>query len=163
MELINLDTPELALTKQLLREGGLAVHPAVASVYLCGSRGPRANWREDSDIDLSLRLPPGPAPTAKLCREIIDYTQSHWHGGVESDSDVIFDRRNCGLRCLAAQRAGAGFCDGGVDCFGIYKTQRDFDGFVENFGVCVELSFPSLPIWMAKAPPAIRGGGNPAD
>ena len=162
MELINLNTPELALTKRLLLNGGLAVHPAVDSVYLCGSRGPKANWREDSDIDLSLRLPPGPAPTAKLCREILDYTQSHWHGGVELDLDVIFDRRGCGLHCMAAQRAGTGFCDGGVDCFGIYKTQRGFDGFIENFGVCVERSFPSLPIWTAEIPFVIRRE-EPAD
>lgn len=147
MKLIQLDTPELALTGRLLREGGFAVHPAVAAVYLSGSRGPNANWREDSDIDLSLLLPPGPEPAPELCREVLVHTQSRWRGAVELDLAVLFDRRGCFLRCLAAQKAGPGFCDGGVDCFGIYKIQRGFDGFVENFGIDVKRGFPLLLIW----------------
>ena len=147
INLINLDSPALLPTKRLLLDGDLALHPAVEAVFISGSRGPRACWRDDSDLDLSLLLPAGTVPAAELCRAIIDHTLSRWHGAAELDLAVIFDSRGCGLGCLAAQQAGPGFCDGGTDCFGIYKTQRGFDGFIEGFGVSVERSFPSLLIW----------------
>jgi hypothetical protein len=36
---------------------------------------------------------------------------------------------------------------GGVDCFGLYKIQKGFNGFVTNAGVQVKKMYPCLTIW----------------
>ena len=35
----------------------------------------------------------------------------------------------------------------GVDCFGLYKTQRGYKGLVINAGVQVKLMYPCLVLW----------------
>lgn len=44
----------LPRTYEILKESNLTVHPFVYKVILTGSRGLAGNYREDSDIDLSL-------------------------------------------------------------------------------------------------------------
>ncbi|MFN8448068.1 MAG: hypothetical protein U0521_05645 [Anaerolineae bacterium] len=38
----------------------------------------------------------------------------------------------------------------GVDCFGIYKIQRGFDGYVES-GVELKKVYPMLTIWRRES------------
>jgi hypothetical protein len=39
---------------------------------------------------------------------------------------------------------------GGVDCFGLYKTQKGFHGLVRHAGIHVPLMYPCLTIWRRR-------------
>lgn len=70
-------------------------------------------------------------------------TLSHWRGAVEADLAAVFDARNCGLTCFSQQDYPEGSCAlGGVDCFGLYKVQKGFSGFVPPIGVEVARVHP---------------------
>lgn len=38
----------------------------------------------------------------------------------------------------------------GVGCFGLYKLQKGFSGFVENAGIEVRRMYPCLKIWQRR-------------
>jgi predicted nucleotidyltransferase len=150
--------PELArrlpATAALLAAANLTVHERVSRVVLHGSRGLAGGYRPDSDVDLSLIVEPPPAGVQPghnaLLDEVLDATLRHWRGPVAADLAVVFDTHDCGLKCfdLAAWSDEAQFCtEGGVDCFGLYKTQKGFDGLVVNAGVQVRRMLPCLTIW----------------
>jgi hypothetical protein len=135
-----------------VQSANLVVHDSVSRVILHGSRGPEGGARNNSDIDLSLLVDSGAFSTrsdkAALLAEIAETTLSHWQGPVELDLATIFDARNCGLKCFDRVVWDAQFCkEGGVDCFGLYKTQRGYNGLVINAGVQVQLMYPCLMIW----------------
>jgi hypothetical protein len=135
-------------TARLLRSATLTVHPRVRTIVLHGSRGLAGGHRPDSDVDLSLvadtgGLSYGPE-LATLLREVLKTTLRHWTGPVEADLAAVFDTRGCGLACFAG---GAACAEGGVDCFGLYKVQRGFQGFVTNAGIEVERMQPCTVIW----------------
>jgi hypothetical protein len=139
-------------TYGLLISGGLFVHPAVSRMTLHGSRGLAGGCRPDSDIDLSLLLDPGAVSAAKdlvtLLRDVLRETLMHWRGPVELDLAAIFETRGCALKCFEVSAYDARLCDiGGLDCFGLYKVQGGFDGFVANAGVEVRRMYPCLEIW----------------
>jgi predicted nucleotidyltransferase len=142
-----LDRPE---THELLRSAKLAVHPAVRRIVLHGSRGLAGGWRADSDIDLSLVVEDpsaGEAPLS-LLRAVYRATLDSWQSSVELDLAVIFDRRSCGLACFAVDAWDPALCPhAGLDCFGLYKLQKGFDGLVTGAGVQVRLMYPCLTIW----------------
>ena len=142
-----------------LREGGLVVHPVVAKVVLHGSRGLTGGARPDSDLDLSLVVDAPAierAALATLLADVIATTQAAWHGGVELDLVAVFDVRGCGLGCFDVVAWGEDeVCPfgSGRDCFGAYKVQRGFDGFVENAGIEVRRMQPSVAVWRRRATP----------
>jgi hypothetical protein len=80
-----------------------------------------------------------------------------WQATVEADLAVVFDTRQCGLRCfdqttwneqLCVNGGGAGGgAEIGVDCFGLYKVQKGFNGILRNAGVQVKRMYPCLKIW----------------
>lgn len=141
----------------LLRDGGLAVHPAVARVVLHGSRGLAGGCRPDSDLDLSLLVdvpPMARAALGSLLAEVIATTRDAWRGRVELDVVAIFDARGCGLGCFDVVAWGADEAcpfGSGRDCFGAYKVQRGFDGFVEDAGIEVRRMQPSVVVWRRPA------------
>jgi hypothetical protein len=143
-------------THVLLRAANLTLHPAVYAVVLHGSRGLAGGFRRNSDIDLSLLVEPpavleGAALDAWL-DAVLQVTASNWHGLVQADLALVFDRRRCGLGCFDQITWKEGFCGiGGSDCFGLYKVQKGFHGLVENSGVRVELMMPCLKIWKRTA------------
>jgi len=136
-----------------LREGGLVVHRAVAQVVLHGSRGLAGGCRPDSDIDLSLIVDASPMDRealGSLLAEVIATTHGAWRGSVELDLVAVFDVRGCGLGCFDVVAWGAdAVCPvgSGRDCFGAYKLQRGFGGFVENAGIEVRRMQPCLAVW----------------
>jgi len=143
-------------THALLASANLTLHPAVTRVVLCGSRGPAGGARPDSDVDLTLIVDTGGLPIgpelARLLQEVLDTALENWRGPVEADLAAVFDTQGCGLACFAVRDYRQGACPtGGVDCFGIYKVQRGFDGFVPPIGVRVALVHPCLTIWQAEA------------
>lgn len=142
---------QLPETYALLKAGSLAVHDSLYAVVLHGSRGLKGGARPDSDIDLSLivnsRTSTRPEMESIL-HDILQTTLSNWQNPVELDLAVVFDIRNCGLKCFDRTAWDKHFCSqGGTDCFGLYKTQRGYNGLVVNAGVQIRLMYPCLKIW----------------
>lgn len=153
---------ELPETYRLLASANLTLHPAVTRVVLSGSRGPAGGARADSDVDLTLIVDSGGLPVgpelARLLEDVLATTLDNWRGAVEADLAAVFDSRGCGLGCFAERDYQAGACPtGDVDCFGIYKTQKGFSGFVPPIGIQTAKVHPCLVIWQAG------GGGGAAD
>ena len=139
-------------TYELLRASNLTLHPAVSRAFLHGSRGLAGGYRPDSDIDLSLLvdLPAGiTAPELPvLMRRVLELTLNNWQGSIEADLAAAFDIRNCKLKCFDRASWDEQLCRfGGIDCFGLYKIQKGFNGFVTNAGVQVKRMYPCLKIW----------------
>jgi hypothetical protein len=139
-------------TYSLLSAANLMVHPCVSQIVLHGSRGPAQGCRPDSDIDLSLIVKvPEAQITENLFYDITRTTLEHWRASIEVDLAVIFDLKKCGLKCFEETTWQQEFCQiGGVDCFGIYKIQNGFHGFVTNAGIRVRMMYPCLKIWQKE-------------
>ncbi len=139
----------LPKTYALLLSSNLTVHPLVSRVTLHGSRGLAGGYRPDSDVDLSLIVerPQGSDP-ARQFAEVLETTLNPWTGAIELDLAVVFDIKACGLICFDQSTWNEQTCKlGGVDCFGLYKTQKGFSGLVTNAGIQVKLMYPCLKIW----------------
>ena len=143
----------LPVTHSILQSGNLVIHPAVNQITLHGSRGLADNSRPDSDIDLSL-LVSSPIPPRidnnleNLMRDVLDVTLSNWKSQIELDLAAIFSIRPCNFACFQVNNYDPRLCSmGGVDCFGIYKIQKGFSGFVLNAGIQVEKMYPLITIW----------------
>lgn len=147
--------PQLAVvlpeTYAILRSSNLTVHPYVRSIVLHGSRGLANRYRADSDIDLSLvvDLPlVSGSKKLELLKDIYETTLRNWSSNVELDLAVVFDINNCPLKCFEKNIWDPEICAlGGVDCFGLYKIGKGFNGLVTHAGVQVERMYPCLTIW----------------
>ncbi len=83
-----------------------------------------------------------------LFQDITKTTLDAWQRDVEVDLAVIYDLKNCGLKCFEQTAWQSEFCQlDGFDCFGIYKIQKGFTGFVTNAGIQVKRIYPCLKIW----------------
>lgn len=136
-------------THALLASSNLALHPAVTRVTLHGSRGLAGGYRIDSDLDLSLLIDAHETQDPeRQFQEVLETTLKHWQAEIELDLAVIFDIRNCKLACFEQRSWDRRFCrQGGIDCFGLYKIQKGFNGLVSNAGIQVKLMYPCLKIW----------------
>jgi hypothetical protein len=149
-------TPPLAErlpeTYALLRSANLVVHPLVSQIVLHGSRGLAGGHRPNSDVDLSLIVEASESQrTESLFNEITSTTLEHWQATVEVDLAVIYDLKNCGLKCFEQTAWQQDLClPGGVDCFGLFKIQKGFHGFVTNAGIQVRLMYPCLKVWQRE-------------
>jgi hypothetical protein len=137
----------------IIRRSNLVVHNAVEQIFLSGSRGLAGGYRPDSDVDLSLmvdiqQLPARDPERENLLRNVLDTSLSRWKGPVEIDLAAVFDRGDCcGLRCFQTRDYDAEIIgDRGTDCFGIFKVQRGFNGYVIH-GVQLARMYPLLRIW----------------
>lgn len=139
----------LPATYSLLRSANLIVHPLVSKIVLHGSRGLAGGYRPDSDVDLSLIVQvPKDQRNESPFYEITNTTLENWQAPIEVDLAVIHDLKVCGLQCLEQSTWQQDICQiGGVDCFGLYKIQKGFHGFVTDAGVQVRLMYPCLKIW----------------
>lgn len=142
----------LPATFALLQSANLVVHPNVARIVLHGSRGLAGGARLNSDIDLSLLVDlPAQTDMAKLepflCT-VLEVTLNAWQSDIELDLAVIFETRACALQCFTQTNWQEGFCSiGGLDCFGLYKVQKGFNGLVTHTGIQVKRMYPCLEIW----------------
>ncbi|MBN1188775.1 MAG: nucleotidyltransferase domain-containing protein [Dehalococcoidales bacterium] len=144
---------QLPATHALLKSANLVVHQGVSRIVLHGSRGTAGGFRPDSDIDLSLLvepLDPFRPDLAAYLDNIAEITFSQWQSPVEPDMAVVFDIRDCRLRCFdrTSWAEKENICtEDGKDCFGLYKNRKGFNGLVINAGVQVRLMYPCLNIW----------------
>jgi hypothetical protein len=139
-------------TNAVLLSANLVVHPNVSRIILHGSRGPSGGYRLDSDIDMSLivtvRSPILQSDLEVLLNEVLRTTLSNWNSTIEVDLAAIYDIQNCGLKCFDQVAWNDHFCTiGGIDCFGLYKTQKGFNGFVRSARIQVKQMYPCLKIW----------------
>jgi hypothetical protein len=142
----------LPATLELLMSSNLVIHPSVSRIILHGSRGLAGGYHAMSDIDLSLILDALPPSTqtnrAPFLLDVLEITRTHWQSAVELDLAIIFETRPCALKCFDQTAWNSEFCAiGGVDCFGIYKVGKGFNGFVINAGVQVKRMYPCFKIW----------------
>ncbi|HEX2907010.1 MAG TPA: nucleotidyltransferase domain-containing protein [Phototrophicaceae bacterium] len=139
-------------TYALLAAANLTVHDGVKIVVLEGSRGLQGRPRPDSDVDLSLvvdttRLPSDEPAREEFLRAVIDTTLSQWRGPVELDTAAVFDMGH-GLDLFEIREydpAQIPDCPGG--CFGLYKTQKGFNGYVPPSMIELPKIYPLLVIW----------------
>jgi hypothetical protein len=121
-------------------------------MILHGSRGVAGGSRPDSDIDLSLIIDTGPfiahTDLQALLFDVLSTTLTNWEGAVEADLAAVYDIKNCGLTCFDRISFDESACaQGGFDCFGLYKIQKGFNGFVTNAGIEIKRMVPCLKIW----------------
>jgi hypothetical protein len=149
--------PELAIllpeTDALLRQANITLHEAVSQITLLGSRGLAGGHHPTSDIDLSLmvdttQLPSHEPERGDVLREVLETTLNAWQSPLDVDLAAVFDLGTCcGMRCFQERVWNDEIIQGrGVDCFGIYKIQRGFDGYVTE-GVRLAVMYPLLVIW----------------
>lgn len=138
-------------THALIVDTGLVLHDAVDYVTLHGSRGPQGKARPASDLDLCLIVSADALVAAAnpkvLLRSVLVTTLQHWTGTVELDLATVFDKSHCGLRCLGESHFNPSLCPSTVDCMGMFKIQRGFDGFVTGPSVDCSKMYPLLRIW----------------
>ena len=142
----------LPATYNLLKSSNLAVHESVSRIILHGSRGFAGGARPNSDIDLSLivdaKVLANRADKEAFLHDVSETTLTNWKSHTELDLAVIFDIRSCNLKCFYPTSWDENLCSQcGIDCFGIYKTQKGFSGIVTNAAVQVKLMYPCLTIW----------------
>ena len=141
-------------THMLLKSGGLTALPGVSKITLHGSRGPGGGCRPGSDIDLALHVRTEDLPNESKMNEYLKgmlvATLENWSGSVELDIAIVFDRHGCDLKCFGSSEWTDVLCETqGVDCLGIYKIQKGFDGFVTGPASQVQLMYPFLTIWQS--------------
>ena len=75
-------------TARLLQDAAFAVHPRVTAITLHGSRGPRGDYRPDSDVDMCLIVDTTGvterAELAALLRAALNTTLGNWRGAIEA-------------------------------------------------------------------------------
>ena len=145
---------DLPDTYELLRLCNLVVRPEVTRITVHGSRGPAGGYQDDSDVDLSLIVHTSEAKHSReletLLRDSLDTTLRNWQGTAELDLAAVFDKRGCGRRCFEMTDFDDNLCETVVDCLGIYKTQKGFNGFVEGPAVQVRAMYPCMIVWDKK-------------
>lgn len=139
-------------TFAILKESHLTVHPYVYKVVLSGSRGLAENYREDSDIDLSLLVDTeqlnSEKDREKTLKEILDITLSNWSSETELDTAAVFEINKCRLNCFNYENYQENICEeSGIDCMGLYKTQKGFNGYVPKIGVNIKFIYPIITVW----------------
>ena len=118
---------ELPETYALLSTANFVIHESVERVTLHGSRGPRGFAHPDSDLDLALVVGPtyiSEAPNkADFFHEVLVTTLRNWQSRIEIDLAAVFDRKQCGLKCLDKRVFNPSLFPTTVDCMGIYKIR----------------------------------------
>ena len=142
----------LPATFELLMSSNLTVHPEVSGIVLHGSRGLAGGYRRTSDIDLSLIVDALALHNQEVLEphlfDILETTRRQWQSAIEPDLAIVFETKDCALRCFEQATWNEHLCTvGGVDCFGLYKAGKGFHGLVQNAGVEVRRMYPCLKIW----------------
>jgi hypothetical protein len=139
-------------TYELLQSANLVVHDAVEWIVLSGSRGLKGGSGTGSDLDLSLivNVHSGMPAARKEThfRTVISQTLEFWNSPIDLDAAIVFDRTDCGLKCFQLSMFNELSCPFmKTDCFGIYKIQMGYNGFVPEMNIQIRNVFPMLMIW----------------
>ena len=141
------DLPE---TYKILKSGNLVVDEKIKAVFLSGSRGPANSFKTNSDIDITMildnELINNPENCEEKLKQIIRYTIDNWIHEIELDTVLIYDNNHCDLKCFLENDISTCKCEK-TDCFGLYKIQKGFKGFVPKMGIDSREVFPIVMIW----------------
>ncbi|MCL2474637.1 MAG: hypothetical protein FWF37_00650 [Chloroflexi bacterium] len=143
----------LPKTYEILSSGGFNVHAAVIAVSICGSRGLKKSYAADYDIDLWMEVDIRTIPTnEELAKDfldsVLDTTLDNWQGHLPLDIFIAFDIADCGLHCLKS--AAFKQCTLNVsmtDCFGVYRRNDNFRGFLNGKECRIEKLLPFMLVW----------------
>lgn len=136
-------------TSTILHSANFHIHDAVERVTLHGSRGIDGLPRADSDIDLCLIVRPG-AIDENLLRAVLLLTLDSWKSQVKPDLAAVYDSCECGLDCFEYRDFQPDLCKGKSSCFGLFKIQAGFNGFVSPDIINRKAMYPVLKIWDRK-------------
>jgi hypothetical protein len=135
----------------IFRRAPLTVHEGVSKVTLHGLRGAPGEIQDNSELDLRLLVDCEQYPDIRhdeeLLKEIVYTTLAPWREKIKLDLSVIFDTRQCQLKCYDQSIYTPTVCTGGgFDCFGMFKIQENEPLFVQNFG-SIRYIYPCITVW----------------
>ncbi|NHZ87382.1 MAG: hypothetical protein GWP19_16190 [Planctomycetia bacterium] len=149
--ILKITKQELPATYDIIVDGNLTFDDRIKMAFISGSRGPSNCYHPKSDIDISLVLDQEMVNNPLQCEndlsEIIGLTVNNWNSSVEIDIALLFAINSCDFECFYTFPDEHGCKLISPDCFGIYKIQKGFDGFVPKIGVDVDKVFPIGMIW----------------
>ncbi len=137
---------------EIFKRAPLVVHEGVASVTLHGLRGVSGEINDTSELDLRLLVDSEQYPDVlhdeELLKEIMYTTLADWREKIKLDLTIIFDTRQCELKCFSQRSYTPTVCTGGgFDCFGMYKIQYGSPGFILNSGSNIRYIYPCITVW----------------
>ena len=119
--------------------------------FVSSSRGPSNCYHSKSDIDISMILDKEMVNNPLQCEndlsEIIELTINNWNSPIEIDIALLFSINSCDFECFYKFPNKHRCRIKSHDCFGIYKIQKEFEGFVPKIGIDVDKVFPIRIIW----------------
>ena len=136
----------------IFSRAGLTVHEGVARVTLHGLRGTPGELQSHTELDLRLLVDSGQYPEVRqdeeLLKDILYATLAPWREKYKLDLTVVFDTRNCQLKCFSERSYSPTACSvGGFDCFGMYKIEDGVPGFIANSGMNIRYIYPCVTVW----------------
>ena len=138
-------------TNKLLIESNLAVDECITKITLHGSRGLAGNSRPDSDIDLTLVVDTDhfqrESDKGSFLNLVLSKSLQTWNGTIELDLALAFDKSGCGLSCFDVEYYNPGLCETTIDCMGLYKVQKGYNGFVSGSFLDASKMYPLIVIW----------------
>jgi len=142
----------LPKTYKILSSGGLNVHAAVTAVAVCGLRILNKSHIANYDIDLWLEIGTRTIPAdEKLAKDfidsILDTTLNNWQERLSLNIFIAFGIVNCDLCCL--KTTGFKQCSinaSMTDCFGVYRRDDNFHGFLNGAGCNIGDLLPFMPV-----------------
>jgi predicted nucleotidyltransferase len=137
-------------TYDIITNSNLTIHPSVYAVVLSGSRIVKNHYRMDSDIDLSFIVETNCVDheeLGQLLNSVLEVSIRNWLSPIEIDTAAIYDKQKCELKCFYSHSGDINCSLYKKDCFGIYKIQKEFTGFVPNIGIDIKMAYPMIVIW----------------
>lgn len=123
----------------------------IKAVILSGSRGPSNSYRNDSDIDISLIVNEDqimdPFMYEPEFKSILNHLLRSWKHEVVLDTALLFPVKNCAFECFFKKTANISCTNQELDCFGVFKIQKKFEGFVPKMGLDVNKVMPIEVLW----------------
>ena len=138
---------------ELFKRVPLCVHEGVTKITLQGLCGAPGEIKDNSELDLRLLVDEEQYPDVRqdeeLLKDIIYTTMASWREKIRLDLTVVFDTRNCDLKCFGERSYNPKICvGGGYDCFGMYKIKDDGNpGFVLSTGNNIRYIYPCITVW----------------
>lgn len=149
--ILKITNQKLPATYDIIVAGNLTIDDRIKMAFISGSRGPSYCYHPKSDIDISLVLDQEMISDPVQCEndlaEIIELTVNNWKSPVEIDIALLFTINNCDFECFYTFPEDYRCKLKSPDCFGIYKIQKGFNGFVPKRGVDIDKVFPIEMIW----------------
>ena len=137
---------------ELFLRAPLTAHEGLEKIILHGYRGTEGKIPEGAELRMSLVVDSDQHPDAKqdeeLLKDILYATLAEWREKNKLDLTVVFDTRNCQLKCYNERLYNPIVCThGGFDCFGMYRIEDNTPGFLLNSSFNIKYIYPCITVW----------------